>query len=150
LNLTTGSAKCEMGGLTPDGFPLSVSVPIRGLRTQVTTAGYPFIAEFSKLLYTQLMSLRELLTEKRQEIMRLADRYGATNVRIFGSAARGEDGPASDVDLLVDAGPRRAPFFPAGLQEDLQALLHRKVDILTPGALHWYIKERVLREAKPL
>lgn len=58
------------------------------------------------------MSLRELLTEKRQEIIRLADRYGAVNLRVFGSAARGDDGPESDVDLLVDAGPKRAPFFP--------------------------------------
>jgi predicted nucleotidyltransferase len=96
------------------------------------------------------MSLRELLTEKRQDIFRLADRYGAVNLRVFGSAARGDDGPASDIDLLVEAGPKRAPFFPAGLKEDLEVLLRRRVDIVTPGALHWYIKDRVLSEARPL
>jgi len=82
--------------------------------------------------------------------MRLAERYGAVNLRVFGSVARGDDGPASDLDLLVDAGPRRAPFFPAGFKEDLETLLKRRVDVVTPGALHWYIKDRVLREARPL
>jgi hypothetical protein len=96
------------------------------------------------------VSLSELLAEKRQEIMRLADHYGAVNLRVFGSVARGDDGPASDLDLLVDAGPKRAPFFPAGLKEDLETLLKRRVDVVTPAALHWYIKDRVLREARPL
>jgi hypothetical protein len=94
--------------------------------------------------------LRDLLTEKKADILRLADRYGAVNVRIFGSTARGDDGPSSDIDMLVDAGPKRAPFFPAGLKEDLEMLLKRRVDVVTPGALHWYIKDQVLREARPL
>jgi predicted nucleotidyltransferase len=96
------------------------------------------------------MGLLNQIRAKRAEIMRLADRYGAINVRVFGSVAREEDNPASDIDLLVEAGPKRAPFFPAGLKEELEALLGRKVDVLTPGALHWYIKDRILREAKPL
>jgi uncharacterized protein len=96
------------------------------------------------------MGLRQLLKENRQEIVRLADHYGAINLRIFGSVARGDDGPDSDIDFLVDAGPRRAPFFPAGLKEALENLLKHRVDIVTPGALHWYIKDRVLREATPL
>ena len=90
------------------------------------------------------------MKENRREILRLADRYGAINLRVFGSAARGDDTPESDVDLLVEAGPKRAPFFPAGLKEDLELLLKRRVDIATPGALHRYIKDRVLREARPL
>ena len=102
------------------------------------------------LLYTRIVSLRDLLTEKKADILRLADRYGAVNVRIFGSTARGDDGPSSDIDMLVEAGPKRAPFFPAGLKEDLEALLQRRVDVVTPGALHWYIKDRGMRAAQPL
>jgi len=96
------------------------------------------------------MGLQDLLNQKHDEIMLLADRYGAINVRLFGSVARGDDRPSSDIDLLVDAGPKRSPFFPAGLKEDLELLLGRRVDIVTPGALHWYIRDRVLREARPL
>ena len=96
------------------------------------------------------MSLDELLKDKRADILRLAARHGAYNVRIFGSVARGEAGPGSDIDLLVEIGPNRSPFFPAGLKIDLEDLLGRKVDVLTENALHWYIRERVLKEAVPL
>ena len=96
------------------------------------------------------MSLDELLKDKRADILRLAARHGAYNVRVFGSVARGEAGPGSDIDLLVEMGPNRSPFFPAGLKIDLEDLLGRKVDVLTENALHWYIRERVLKEAVPL
>jgi hypothetical protein len=96
------------------------------------------------------LSIDPLLKEKREEILRVAKRHGARNVRVFGSAARGESGPESDVDLLVDAGPERTPFFPGGLLADLEDLLGRKVDVVTEEALHWYIRERVLKEAVPL
>jgi predicted nucleotidyltransferase len=71
-------------------------------------------------------------------------------VRIFGSVARGESGKDSDVDFLVEMGPGRTPFFPGGLQADLEDLLGCKVDIVTEDGLHWYIRERVLKEAIPL
>ena len=61
------------------------------------------------------MSLHALLQEKREDIMRIAAKHGAHNVRVFGSAARGEAGEASDLDLLVDVGPNRSPFFPGAL-----------------------------------
>jgi len=96
------------------------------------------------------MKMRELLKEKRLDILRLADHYGAINLRVFGSVARGDETPQSDIDLLVDAGPKRTPFFPAGFQEDLEILLQRRVDVVTLGALHWSIRDRVLQEAKPL
>jgi len=96
------------------------------------------------------MTPAELLTNKREEILRIAARHGATNVRVFGSVARGEAGPDSDVDFLVDAGPNRSAFFPAGLLADLEDTLGCKVDVLTENSLHWYIRERVLREARPL
>jgi hypothetical protein len=94
--------------------------------------------------------LNRLIREKRDEILRLAARHGAYNVRVFGSAARGEAGPESDLDLLVNVGPNRTPFFPGGLLADLEELLGCKVDIVTEKALHWYIRERVLQEAVPL
>ena len=96
------------------------------------------------------MSLQKILQEKRQEILEIAAKHGAYNVRIFGSVARGEADEASDVDILVDAGPRRTPFFPGGLVVDLEALLGRRVDVVTEKGLRPRIKDRVLKEARPL
>ncbi len=96
------------------------------------------------------MGIDELLKQKRAEVLRIAEQHGAYNVRIFGSIARGEAGPSSDVDLLVDVGPGRSSFFPAGLLADLEDLLGCKVDILTENGLHWYIRDRILKEAVPL
>jgi predicted nucleotidyltransferase len=96
------------------------------------------------------LGIDPLLQEKREEILRVAKQHGARNVRVFGSAARGESGPESDVDLLVDAGPERTPFFPGGLLADLEELLGRKVDVVTEDGLHWYIREKVIKEAVPL
>ena len=67
-------------------------------------------------------NLNRLIHEKRDEILRLAARHGAYNVRVFGSAARGEAGPDSDLDFLVNVGPQRTPFFPGGLLADLGEL----------------------------
>ncbi len=95
-------------------------------------------------------TISTVLKDKREDILRLAAKHGAINVRVFGSVARGEAGPDSDIDFLVDAGPGRSAFFPAGLLVDLEELLGCKVDVLTENALHWYIRERVLKEAQPL
>ena len=96
------------------------------------------------------MGLQELLREKRQEILDIAAKHGAYNVRIFGSVARGEADEQSDVDFLVDAGPYRTPFFPGGLVMDLQELLQRQVDVVTEKGLRDRLRDRVLREAVPL
>ena len=96
------------------------------------------------------MTAHEALHDSRATVMRLAARHGASNVRVFGSVVRGEDGPDSDIDLLVDAGPEPSPFFPGGLVADLEDLLGRRVHVVTEAALHWYIRDRVLREAAPL
>jgi hypothetical protein len=92
----------------------------------------------------------QVLEGKRDEILRIAARHGAHNLRVFGSAARGEARPDSDVDFLVDCGPNRSPFFPGGLLADLEDLLGRRVQVLTEPALHPYIRDRVLKEAVPL
>jgi len=71
-------------------------------------------------------------------------------VRVFGSAVRGEDRPDSDVDFLVELEEGRSLMDLGGLLMDLQNLLGRNVDVVTERALHWYIKDQVLREAKPI
>jgi len=96
------------------------------------------------------MTLRQLIEEKREDIVGIAAQHGARNVRLFGSVARGEDGPDSDVDLLVDAGPTTSSWFPAGLILDLEQILGRPVEIVTDRGLNPLIKERVLKEAIPL
>ncbi|NJR31189.1 nucleotidyltransferase family protein [bacterium] len=96
------------------------------------------------------MTLQELLA-KRDEILKIADRHGAFNVRIFGSVARGEADLQSDVDVLVDYDrTRRTPWFPMGFIEELEALLACKVDVVTEKGLKSRIRERVLQEAVPL
>ncbi len=96
------------------------------------------------------MTIQELLT-KRDEILKVADRHGAFNVRIFGSVARGEADLQSDVDVLVDYDrTRRSPWFPMGLIEELEALLGCRVDVVTEKGLKPRIRERVLQEAIPL
>ena len=96
------------------------------------------------------MALDQFLETHREEILRICAKHGARKVRVFGSFARGEAGPDSDVDFLVEAGPDHSPWFPGGLLMDLQDLLGRRGDIAEPDGLHWYIRERVLKEAVTL
>ena len=96
------------------------------------------------------MSIPTLLAEKREEILCIAARHGAYNVRVFGAMARAGAGPASDVDLLVDVRPDYSAFFPGGLVADLEDLLGRRVDVVEPAGLHWYLRDTILHEAVPL
>jgi len=95
------------------------------------------------------MGLYEVLQSRRDEILRIAAKRGARNVRIFGSVARGEDDEDSDVDFLVELEQGRSLLDMGGLLMDLQALLGRKVDVVTDKGLRSRIRERVLREAVP-
>ena len=93
-------------------------------------------------------TIANLLKAKREEIISIAAKHGAFNVRVFGSVARNEADNESDIDFLVDYSVEDiSPWFPAGLMLDLEALLGRKVDIATESALKERIRERVLREA---
>ena len=96
------------------------------------------------------MGIKELLESRRNEILDLAGRYGAKNVRIFGSAARGEGGPASDVDLLVDMEKGRNLLDLVGFWQDLEELLGCRVDVITDGGMSPYLRERIYAEALPL
>jgi predicted nucleotidyltransferase len=96
------------------------------------------------------MAIEQLLKEKRDEILRVAVRYGARNVRVFGSVARHEADERSDIDLVVDLEPGRSLFDLGGLQYELEQLLGRPVDVLTERGLKSRLRERVLREAVAL
>ena len=87
------------------------------------------------------------LQTHRADILRLAALHGATSVRVFGSVARGEAGPDSDVDLLVKMEADRSLLDHVALWQELEALLGRKVDLVSEKALHRRLRERVLGEA---
>jgi predicted nucleotidyltransferase len=94
------------------------------------------------------LGIEDLLQEQRLQILAIAQKHGAYNVRVFGSVARGEATEESDIDFLVDYDLGKiTPWFPAGLLIDLEQLLNRKVDIATVDMLKERIRDRVCREA---
>jgi predicted nucleotidyltransferase len=96
------------------------------------------------------VTTRQDLKDRREEILRLADRHGATNVLLFGSFARGDEAPQSDIDLLVDVIGETSPWFPGSLVADLEELLGRPVQVVIRRSLSPSIRDSVLREAVPL
>lgn len=96
------------------------------------------------------MTASELLSAKREEILRICAKYGARNVRVFGSVVRGEDQEDSDIDFLVDFEPGRSLLDQVELVRELEELLGRKADVVTERALYWLLRRRILREARPL
>lgn len=97
------------------------------------------------------LGIDDLIGDKRRAVLELAEKHGATNVRVFGSVARGEAGPDSDIDLLVEWDMTHISSWGGSrLDIELRQLLGREVDITTESGLHWYIRERVLREAVAL
>lgn len=97
------------------------------------------------------LGMDDLVKPKREQILAIAAKHGAYNVRVFGSVARGEATAESDVDFLVDYDLEKiTPWFPGGLLLDLEQLLNRKVDIATVDMLKERIRDRVLREAVAL
>jgi len=93
------------------------------------------------------MSIPELLQERREDILRIAAQHGASNVRIFGSVARGETRPDSDVDFLVELEPSRSLLDRIALIQDLEDLLGKKVDVATERGLRQCLRDRILNEA---
>jgi len=96
------------------------------------------------------MGINELIADQKQQIFALAAKYGAYNVRVFGSVARGTADETSDVDFLVNLEPGRSLFDLGGLLYELQQLLGRRVDVVTPAGLRPRIRDRVLGEAVPV
>jgi uncharacterized protein len=92
--------------------------------------------------------MADVIRQRRDQIMQLADKYGAKNIRVFGSFARGDNNTESDADFLVNMEGsllRRIAFM-----QDLEDLLGRKVDVVTEKSIHWYVRERIMKEAVPL
>jgi uncharacterized protein len=91
-----------------------------------------------------------LLQAHRQELLALVRQYGVGSLLVFGSMARGDAGPQSDVDLLIDNASKLTGFQLGAFQMDAQEILGRKVDLVTRNALHPMIRERILKEAVPI
>jgi predicted nucleotidyltransferase len=96
-----------------------------------------------------LQTQQDVMT-KREAILRIAAQHGAGNVRVFGSVARGEAGPTSDVDLLITLEPGRSLLDLIAIKQDLEDLLGRPVDVMTEAALSPYIRDDVLKAAVDL
>jgi predicted nucleotidyltransferase len=96
------------------------------------------------------MTVADVLQEHREQIIELAAKHGATDIRVFGSAARGEADELSDIDFLVRMMPGRSLFDLGALLMDLQDLLGRRVDVVTERGLRPRTRERVLRDAVPV
>ena len=96
------------------------------------------------------MTIYEVIAVHRKEILAIAARNGARNLRVFGSVARGEADEDSDVDFLVEMEPGRTLFDVGGLVYELMELLSCSVDVVTEGGLRGRFKDRVLRDARPL
>lgn len=96
------------------------------------------------------MSIEQMVHDKRTDIEQIAARHGVVRMRVFGSVARGEATAQSDIDFLIETGPVTSAWFPAGLMLDLEALLGRRVEIVTEQALRPELREAVLRDARPL
>ena len=91
-----------------------------------------------------------LLEDYREQILEICARHGAGNVRVFGSYARGESRPDSDLDLLVEIVGPTTMWWPGGIVADLEDLLGIQIDVTTENSLSKYIKDVVLEEAVPL
>ena len=105
---------------------------------------------YNKHKVKDMMDLRSLLNQKRGQVLETAAHYGAYDVRVFGSVARGDATETSDIDFLVKLEPGRSLLDLGGLLYDLQKILGTDVDVVTEKGLRTRIRERVLREAVPL
>ncbi len=96
------------------------------------------------------MTTLERLSHHRIELMRMAAAHKARTLSVFGSVARGEDKPDSDIDFLVEFEAGASLLDLVGLQQDIEALLGRRADVVTPNGVSPFLRERILREARPL
>ena len=93
------------------------------------------------------MKLGPLIRKKRENILKIAKSHGATNIRIFGSYARGDEQAGSDIDLLVELEPGRSLLDIIAIKQDIEDMINRRVDVVTAGALSPYIREEIVKEA---
>ena len=93
------------------------------------------------------MDLDKILKDQREQILRITASHGAQNVRVLGSLARGEAGPDSDIDILVELNHDRSLLDIIAIKQDLEDLMGCDVDVVTEAAISPYIREQVLKEA---
>ena len=93
------------------------------------------------------MKLGPLIRKQRENILKIAKAHGATNIKIFGSYARGDEQPGSDIDLLVELEPGRSLLDIIAIKHDIEDMINRRVDVVTAGALSPYIREEIMTEA---
>lgn len=96
------------------------------------------------------MDIRQVIEAHRGEMLKIAAEHGASDLRLFGSAARGETNPQSDIDVLVRLDADRSLLDQVALQQDLEELLGRRVDVVVEGGISPYLEDRILEEARPL
>ncbi len=96
------------------------------------------------------LTIENILKSKREQVLALAAKHGAYNVRVFGSVARGEAGPASDIDFLIEPNPSWSLLDHIRFKQALEELLGIRVDVVTDKTLHPRIRARVLKEAVKL
>jgi predicted nucleotidyltransferase len=96
------------------------------------------------------MDLDKILKDEREEVLRITTSHGAQNVRVFGSLARGEARPDSDIDILVELDPGRSLLDLIAIKQDLEDLMGCEVDVVTEAAISPYIRAEVLGEAVSL
>lgn len=96
------------------------------------------------------MKRSELVHRNAHEIAEIARRHGVISIRLFGSAARGDDRPDSDIDFLIESGPVHSPWFPGGLVSDLEDLLGCRVDVVETASISRHLRQRIIQESVPL
>lgn len=95
------------------------------------------------------MNLETLLSQ-RDTILQIAAKHGASNLQVFGSIARQDNTPSSDIDLLAELDPKRTLLDQIALIQDLEAFFGCPVDVVEPDSLHDLIRDQILKEAIPL
>lgn len=93
------------------------------------------------------MKLKKLIDSKREDILKIAEQHGAIDIKLFGSAAKGKDSKASDADFLVEMVVGSSLLDIVAIKQDLEDLLHVKVDVVTVRSLSPYFRDEVLKEA---
>ena len=87
---------------------------------------------------------------KRDQIVSIASHYKTYNVKLFGSVLRKEENLESDIDFLVECGDDCSLFDLISLKYDLEEILGRKIDVVTPNSVHWTLRDKILQEARPI
>lgn len=93
------------------------------------------------------MSISSIIKNRREEVINIAQKYGAKNVRVFGSMARGEESVESDLDIIVEMEHGSSLLDIIAIKQDIEGLLGRKVDVVTEASISPYIRDAVLKEA---